>query len=112
MVGVSSSLLLAWAAGAAIGPTVAAPFIDLLGPSGLFLYSFLVAAGLATFVLWRMTRRGRPPPAKDGFVNLPATSRAWPTSTRACPSSPVGLDAPAAASPCRAATRAGEARPT
>ena len=39
MVGVSSSLLLAWAAGAAIGPSIAAPFIDLIGPGGLFIYS-------------------------------------------------------------------------
>ena len=39
MVGVSSSLLLAWAAGAAIGPSLAAPFIDLIGPGGLFIYS-------------------------------------------------------------------------
>ena len=31
MVGVSSGSLLAWAAGAAVGPTVAAPFIDLGG---------------------------------------------------------------------------------
>ena len=75
MVGVSSSLLLAWAAGSAVGPTIAAPFIDLLGPSGLFLYSFLAATGLVAFVLWRMTRRAAPPKeAKDGFVNLPATT--------------------------------------
>ncbi len=75
MVGVSSSLLLAWAAGAALGPSLAAPFIDLIGPEGLFTYSFLVAAGLAAFVLWRMTRRAaRPADAKDGFVNLAATT--------------------------------------
>jgi MFS family permease len=75
MVGVSSSLLLAWAAGAAVGPSIAAPFIDLIGPEGLFAYSFLVAMGLAAFVLWRMTRRAaRPAESKDGFVNLAATS--------------------------------------
>ncbi|MFL5334499.1 MAG: MFS transporter [Geminicoccaceae bacterium] len=75
MVGVSSSLLLAWAAGAAAGPTLAAPFIDLLGPPGLFLYSLLIAVGLAAFVLWRMTRRAAPATdAKEGFVNLPAST--------------------------------------
>lgn len=75
MVGVSSSLLLAWAAGAAVGPTIAAPFIDLIGPHGLFVYSFLVAVGLAVFVLWRMTRRpSRPPADKEVFVDLAATS--------------------------------------
>ncbi len=75
MVGVSSSLLLLWAAGAAIGPTIAAPFIDLLGPEGLFVYAFMVATGLAAFVVWRMTRRTAPSgEAKGGFVDLAATS--------------------------------------
>jgi MFS family permease len=73
MVGVSSSLLLAWAAGAAVGPTVAAPFLDVLGPRGLFLYSGIVATGLALFVLWRMSRRA-PPPAKEGFVDIAVTT--------------------------------------
>jgi MFS family permease len=75
MVGVSSGLLLSWAAGAAVGPSVAAPFLDLVGPKGLFLYAFAVATALALFVLWRMTRRAPvPPEAREGFVNLPATS--------------------------------------
>ena len=75
MVGVSSSLLLAWAVGSALGPSIAAPFIDLLGPSGLFLYSFVTALGLAGFVLWRMTRRAAPPKAaKEGFVDHPAAT--------------------------------------
>ena len=76
MVGVSSSLLLAWAAGAAVGPSIAAPFIDLIGPGGLFIYSFLVAAGLA-----RVRAVAHDPachpcrrPRKEGFVNLPATT--------------------------------------
>jgi MFS family permease len=75
MVGVSSSLLLVWAAGAAVGAFIAAPFIDLLGPQGMFLYTFVVAAGLAGFVAWRMARRTAPPAAaKEGFVDLAATS--------------------------------------
>ena len=73
MVGVSSSLLLCWAAGAAVGPTVAAPFMDLLGPRGLFVYTVIVAAGLAGFVLWRMSRRASPQ-AKEGFVESPAAT--------------------------------------
>ncbi len=74
MVGVSSGSLLAWAAGAAIGPTAAAPFIDRLGPPGLFVYTFLAAAGLAGFVLWRMTRRSPlPPERREGFVDVPTT---------------------------------------
>ncbi|MEK0083587.1 MFS transporter [Benzoatithermus flavus] len=75
MVGVSSGSLLAWAVGAAIGPTIAAPFLDLVGPEGLFLYALLVSAVLAAFVLYRMTRRAPlPPEAREGFVSLPATS--------------------------------------
>jgi MFS family permease len=73
MVGVSSSLLLSWAAGAAIGPTIAAPFMDLLGPRGLFLYTVFIATGLAAFVLWRMSRRASPR-SKDGFVDIPASA--------------------------------------
>jgi len=73
MVGVSSSLLLAWAAGAAAGPSIAAPFVDLIGPEGLFLYSFAIATLVAGFVAWRMTRRA-PPSVKEVFVNLPATT--------------------------------------
>ena len=75
MVGVSSGCLLAWAAGAALGPTLAAPFLDLIGPQGLFLYALTVAGLLAAFVAWRRTRRA-PVPAREGFVNLPATSPA------------------------------------
>lgn len=75
MVGVSSSSLLAWAAGAAVGPTAAAPFLDLVGPAGLFVYAALVASAFVLFVLWRMTRRSPvPPAAREGFVNVPATS--------------------------------------
>lgn len=77
MVGVSSGCLLAWAAGAAVGPTAAAPFLDLAGPKGLFLYAAAVAAGLALFVLFRVGRRAPVPPAtREGFVNVPATSPA------------------------------------
>lgn len=72
MVGVTSSLLLSWAAGAAVGPTIAAPFMDMLGPRGLFLYTVLVATALALFVLWRMSRRA-PPQAKDGFADISTT---------------------------------------
>jgi MFS family permease len=77
MVGVSGGLLFCWASGSAIGPVVAAPFIDLLGPAGLFVYALAVAGGFTGFVLWRRTRRAAlPPEARTGFVNLPATSPA------------------------------------
>lgn len=41
----------------------------------MFIYSFLVATGLAAFVLWRMNRRAAlPAKAKEGIVDLAATS--------------------------------------
>ena len=53
------------------------PFLDLLGPRGLFLYVLAIATTLAAFVAWRMSRRAPvPATAREGFVNLPATSPA------------------------------------
>jgi len=57
----SSSLLLLYAIGAVIGPPAAAAGMDLVGPSGLFLFAAIGLAGLAFFALWRMTRREAPP---------------------------------------------------
>ena len=75
MVGVSSGGLFAWASGTAIGPILAGPLMQLLGPSGLFVYATAVGIGLAAFTGWRMTRRGPVPvEAREAFVNLPATS--------------------------------------
>ena len=43
----------------------------MLGPPGLFVYTFLVATPLAGFILWRMTRRPPvPPELREGFVDL------------------------------------------
>ena len=75
MVGVSSGSLLAWAAGAAIGPTAAAPFIDRLGPPGLFVYTFLIAA------------RARPVRAVADDPALAAAARA-PRGLRRCADHP------------------------
>lgn len=75
MVGVSSGGLFAWASGTAVGPVLAAPMMELMGPSGLFVYATVVAAVLAAFTGWRMTMRGPVPvDAREPFVNLPATS--------------------------------------
>lgn len=71
----SSSLLLCWALGSAVGPTLATLMMDRFGPGGLFQYAALVAAGLALFVLWRTTKRASIPAAeREPFVNVPATS--------------------------------------
>jgi len=77
LVGVSSRALVAWASGAAIGPSLAAPLLDLIGPAGLFLYAAAVASALALFVAWRIGRRAPvPPQARESFVSVPATSPA------------------------------------
>lgn len=75
MVRVSSGALFAWASGSTTGPLLAAPAMELIGPSGLFVYAAAVSAALALFVGWRMGQRGPVPlAAREAFVNLPATS--------------------------------------
>lgn len=75
MIRLASSLLFTWAVGAALGPILAAPLVERLGPTGLFLFSGVVTGAVALFVLWRMTQRSPvPPEERPGFVNLPATS--------------------------------------
>lgn len=77
MVAVSGSALFAWAGGSVIGPLVAAPLMDLLGPAALFGYAAVVETALAGFVVWRISRRApKPPEERPPFVNLPATSPA------------------------------------
>lgn len=75
MVGVSSGGLFSWASGTTVGPILAGPLLEWLGPPGLFIYATLVGLGLAGFTAWRMTRRAPVPvEAREAFVNLPATS--------------------------------------
>lgn len=69
-----SSLMLAWAIGASIGPPLATVAMQGLGVAGLMYFVAAVSAVLALFGLWRMTRR--PPVAveeREAFVNLPAS---------------------------------------
>lgn len=75
MVGVSSGGLFSWAGGTTIGPILAGPLLEWLGPPGLFIYAMLVGLGLTGFTAWRMTKRAPVPvEAREAFVNLPATS--------------------------------------
>jgi MFS family permease len=75
MMALCSSLILGWALGSSIGPTAGSLAMEWLGPSGLFVYSGVVALMLAAFVGYRMTRR-RPMPVagRAPFVNVPASS--------------------------------------
>ncbi|RVU34915.1 MFS transporter [Hwanghaeella grinnelliae] len=75
MVAMSSSLLLAWAAGAVVGPTAASFMMTAIGPVGLFYYSATVMTCLLAFVLIRTRlRQAEPSASKTDFVGLPASS--------------------------------------
>lgn len=87
MVPLASSLLLCWAAGSAAGPFMAAAAMEIVGPGGLFLYSAVIAAFLAAFVVWRMTRRAAPKPEdRDRFVGVPVMTS--PATARLDPRAP------------------------
>ena len=81
-----SGLLLAWAAGAMIGPLPGALLMDLLGPRGLFVFTGVASAGLALYVLVRMVLTRRPRAARHTFVallpNSPATGSLTPQAVR------------------------------
>jgi MFS family permease len=72
----SSGLLLANGLGSVAAPTLASLAMSHIGPSGLFLYTALIHAGMVVFVLHRMHRR----PALGGehlpFVPLAETTPA------------------------------------
>lgn len=79
MVAMSSSLLLAWAAGAVVGPTAASFMMTAVGPAGLFYYAAAVMSCLLAFVLIRTRmRKAEPQGMKQGFVGLPASSPVIP----------------------------------
>ncbi|WP_207477167.1 MFS transporter [Arenibaculum pallidiluteum] len=84
-----SGLLVAWAAGAMLGPVPGAAALDHAGPGGFFLYLALVAAGLGLFVLHRILRLRRLP-APGGFSDVPASS---PATAAMVPQAPARNDA-------------------
>ncbi len=76
MVAATASLLLAWSAGSAVGPMIAAAAMEATGPAGLFLYAGAVAAVIAAFTLWRLARRApAEPEVKEAFIPVPAASQ-------------------------------------
>ncbi|KZD08346.1 MFS transporter [Oceanibaculum pacificum] len=75
MVPLTSSLLLTWALGSAVGPIVASYAMEVMGPGGLFVYAGVIATLTGGFVTYRMTRRAPVPvDQREKFVNMPATS--------------------------------------
>jgi MFS family permease len=77
VVGVSAGLLLAWSMGSIVAPMAASLSMAALGPSGLFYYVAVVAAALAGYALWRMTRRAAvPTDLAAPFVATPQTTPA------------------------------------
>ncbi len=81
-----SGLLLAWAAGAMIGPLPGAMLMDLLGPRGLFVFTGAASAALALYVVVRMVMNRRPRSARHAFVallpNSPASGTLTPQAER------------------------------
>ena len=73
----AAGLLIAFGAGAVVGPPVAALAMDLAGPGALFDSVACAAAGLGAFALYRRTRRADADEAEKGaFIVLPRTSPA------------------------------------
>ena len=71
-----ATLLLAFAAGASVGPIFASLTMERLGPSGLFTTAAAANFILSVFVLYRMTQRAPVPEDEQGdFVAMPQTSQ-------------------------------------
>ena len=69
------TLLVCWAIGSTIGPVPGTAMMAWLGPGGLFVYSAIVALGLAIFIVIRILQLRRPV-SGGGFVALAPTSPA------------------------------------
>jgi len=71
-VSASGGLLLAWAIGSTVGPTVAGAAMAWIGPAGLFFYLACVLVAGAVFTAIRMVLRSDAPrDARAAFVDLP-----------------------------------------
>jgi len=72
LVQAAAGLSLAFGLGAAVGPSLAAAAMTVVGPAGLFAFNALVAAGVVLFALHRMRVRWWVPiRPKQRFVALP-----------------------------------------
>jgi MFS family permease len=71
LVPAAAGLLLCYGTGAVVGPIAASRVMQLLGPDGLFVWTGSVAALLALFAVYRMTRRAAKPNEEQGsFVSV------------------------------------------
>ncbi|MBT8433217.1 MAG: MFS transporter [Gammaproteobacteria bacterium] len=57
----AAGLLLVYALGAIVGPLLAASVMQLVGPSGLFLFTMAIHSAAALFILYRIRQRVAPP---------------------------------------------------
>jgi MFS family permease len=74
-VGLTSSLLFAWATGATVGPLVTGLLMQQFGERMLFHSSAAIAGLLLVFTAWRLMLRERAPEdERSGFASVPFTS--------------------------------------
>ena len=82
MVAIMAGLLLAFGIGASVSPFLASLAMKEFGPGGLYFYAAAVYAAMASFTLYRMSRRAPvPEEAQSAFVAQPQTSQSSPVVT-------------------------------
>jgi MFS family permease len=82
MVSFMAGLLLAFGIGASVSPFLASLAMKSLGPGGLYYYAAGVYAMMASFTLYRMSKRASVPEAEQSaFVPQPQTSQSSPSVT-------------------------------
>lgn len=75
LVPAAGGLVMAYGIGAAVGPPMAALFIEAFGAGGLFVFTAAVALGAAAMIGWRMRHRSAPALADQvDFQAMPRTS--------------------------------------
>lgn len=79
IVGITCALLIIYGTGCIIGPLISPVFMNLFGPSGLFLFVSIVCAIYIIFAMWRFLHARRPPEEEQSdYLPLPrATSLAF-----------------------------------
>ncbi len=75
-VSLSSTLLLVWALGGSLGPTIGALAMEYRGPAAFFVYAMALAVPFTLFALWRLRRRReeRSTETHEDFLAYPQTS--------------------------------------